>query len=87
MKNKIKELFIAFVTSISRIIGVLFVLWVVPFTILTVLPILIFAFMLMIILPFLAVISKSVREEVGHILQSDLITLPKDVINGILDWF
>lgn len=87
MKNKIKELFIAIVTVIGNLLGWLFVVWLLPFVIIGVLPMIIGAVVCSLIMPFLDVVSRSLRERVGSILQSSLVELPKDIINGITDWF
>ena len=87
MKNKIKELFIAIVTVIGNLLGYLFVVWLLPFVIIGVLPIIIGAVVCSLTMPFLNVVSRSLREKVGSILQSSLIELPKDIINGVMDWF
>lgn len=87
MKNKIKELFIAIVTVIGNLLGWLFVVWLLPFVIIGVLPIIIGAVVWSLIMPLLDVVSRSLREKAGSILQSSLIELPKDIINGIMDWF
>ena len=87
MKNKIKELFIAIVTVIGNLLGYLFVVWLLPFVIIGVLPIIIGAVVCSLTMPFLNVVSRSLREKVGSILQSSFIELPKDIINGVMDWF
>jgi len=87
MKNKIKELFIAIVTVIGNLLGWLFVVWLLPFVIIGVLPIIIGAVVCSLIMPLLDVVSRSLREKAGSILQSSLIEMPKDIINGIMDWF
>lgn len=87
MKNKIKELFIAIVTVIGNLFGWLFVVWLLPFVIIGVLPMIIGAVVCSLIMPLLDVVSRSLREKAGSILQSSLIELPKDIINGIMDWF
>ena len=87
MKNKIKELFIAIVTVIGNLLGWLSVVWLLPFVIIGVLPIIIGAVVCSLIMPLLDVVSRSLREKAGSILQSSLIELPKDIINGIMDWF
>ena len=87
MKNKIKELFIAIVTVIGNLLGWLFVVWLLPFVIIGVLPIIIGAVVCSLIMPLLDVVSHSLREKAGSILQSSLIELPKYIINGIMDWF
>ena len=87
MKNKIKELFIAIVTVIGNLLGWLFVVWLLPFVIIGVLPIIIGAVVCSLIMPLLDVVSRSLRERAGRILQSSIVELPKDIINGIMDWF
>lgn len=87
MKNKIKELFIAIVTVIGNLLGWLFVVWLLPFVIIGVLPMIIGGVVCSLIMPLLNVVSRSLREKLGSILQSSLIELPKDIINGIMDWF
>ena len=87
MKNKIKELFIAIVTVIGNLLGWLFVVWLLPFVIIGVLPMIIGAVVCSLIMPLLDVASRSLREKAGSILQSSLVELPKDITNGIMDWF
>lgn len=87
MKNKIKELFIAIVTVIGNLLGWLFVVWLLPFVIIGVLPMIIGAVVCSLIMPLLDVVSRSLREKAGSILQSSLVELPKDIINGVMDWF
>ena len=87
MKNKIKELFIAIVTVIGNLLGWLFVVWLLPFVIIGVLPMIIGAVVSSLIMPLLDVVSHSLREKAGSILQSSLVELPKDIINSIMDWF
>ena len=87
MKNKIKELFIAIVTVIGNLLGWLFVVWLLPFVIIGVLPIIIGAVVCSLIMPLLDVVSRSLRERAGRILQSSIVDLPKDIITGIMDWF
>ena len=87
MKNKIKELFIAIVTVIGNLLSWLFVVWLLPFVIIGVLPMIIGAVVCSLIMPLLDVVSHSLREKAGSILQSSLVELPKDIINSIMDWF
>lgn len=87
MKNKIKELFIAIVTVIGNLLGWLSVVWLLPFVIIGVLPMIIGAVVCSLIMPLLDVVSRSLRERVGSILQSSIVELPKDIINGVMDWF